>query len=110
MSKLQKVDFNEGALNFWIPSDLFEFDDKLSHILINYSDNKNSIFIVKDNDNKLKFFHVIIGKGRTDVEVDVSDLSSKDKHMITATWSLSSKETNIYVDGNVKTAKSKIKY
>ena len=110
MSKLQKVDLNEGTLNFWIPIDLFEFDDKLSHTLFDYSDTNGSIRVVKGNDNKLKFIHIITGKCRTNVEVDVSDLSSKDQHMITATWSLSSKETNIYVDGNVKTAKSEIKY
>lgn len=110
MSKLKDLDFNEGTINFWIPSNLFEFNDKLIHNLYNNSNNQGSIFIVKDSDNKLKFFHVIIGKGRTDVEVDVSDLSSKDKHMITATWSLSSKEINLYVDGNVKSAKSNIKY
>jgi len=51
-----------------------------------------------------------LGKGRTNVELDVSDLSSSETHHIAATWSVSKKETALYIDGGKKIAKSKIKY
>ncbi|MDI6591729.1 MAG: hypothetical protein QME61_02200 [Patescibacteria group bacterium] len=41
--------------------------------------------MIKDEDNKLKFFHVILGKDRTDVEVDVSNLALDKPHHIAVT-------------------------
>jgi len=53
---------------------------------------------------------VLLGKGRTDVEVDVSNLSSNEPHHIAATWSITKKEIALYIDGGKKIAKSDIKY
>jgi len=110
MSDIKNLNFEEGTLNFWIPADLFEYDDNIAHILVNYMDSNGSILIVKDDDNKLKLSHVIIGKGRTDTEVNVANLSSKDRHMITAVWSLKNKEIRLYVDGNKSQKGTKIEY
>lgn len=110
MSDIKNINFKKGTLNFWIPAGLFEYDDNIAHILVNYMDSMGSIFIVKDDDNKLKLSHVVIGKGRTDAEVDVSRLSSRDRHMVTATWSLDKKEIRLYVDGNKSQKGAKIEY
>lgn len=104
----KKHNFEEGSLNFWIPANTFNYNDNKIHILINYGDSSGSIFIIKDLDNKLKFSHVIANKGRTDVEIDVKDLSINDRHMVTATWSLNLKEINLYLDGNKKHNKTDI--
>ena len=109
MNDKQKIDLNKGSINFWIPNNLFEYDDNQAYKLVNYSNSKGSVFIVKDDDNRLKFFHVITNKGRTDVEVDVSDLSAKERHMVTATWSIANKEISLYIDGDKKSATSKIR-
>lgn len=106
----KNINLKEGTINFWIPENVFDFKDNKSHILVNQGNPNGSILIIKDNDNKLKFFHVILGKGRTDVEIDVKDLSEKNKYMITATWSVKLKEINLYVDGNKKHNKTPITY
>jgi len=64
---------------------------------------------VKDSDNKLKFFHVILGKGRTDVEADVSKLSNDQDHFIAVTWSVKDKQIVLYIDGE-PVAKAKTEY
>lgn len=35
---------------------------------VNLTNNTGSIFVLKDSDKKVKFFHVIMGKGRSDIE------------------------------------------
>ncbi|MBN1175340.1 hypothetical protein JXA48_01725 [Candidatus Woesearchaeota archaeon] len=105
-----KINFKEGSINFWIPENVFDFDDNQTHILVNQGNLEGSIFIVKDGDNKLKFFHVLLGKGRTDVVIDVQELLKSEKHMITATWSISKKEINLYIDGGKKHNTTKITY
>jgi hypothetical protein len=90
---------------------MFEYNDNREHVLLNISTNEGSIFIVKDSDNKIKFFHVLIGKGRTDVEINVSDLESQQKHMITATWdAVNDKKIKLYIDGSLKENNSQIVY
>jgi len=110
MSNGKNLNLEEGTINFWIPRKLFNYNDRKSHILLTKSNNQGSILILKDTDDKLKFFHVLIGKGRTDVEIDVSNLSGEDRHMVTATWSLASKQINLYVDGDKKTAKQELSF
>lgn len=100
---------NEGTIAFRVRKSKLQWNDGLIHVLFNLAKNDGSIFLVKDSDNKLKFFHVILGKGRTDVEFDVSTLSSEIDHHIVTTWSIKNKETHLYVDGK-SVAESKITY
>lgn len=104
-----KFNIEEGSVTFWIEANKIKYDDGKSTILLNESNKDGSIFIVKDGDNKLKFFHVYYGFGRTDVEIDASHLSSKEKHFIAVTWNVAKKEINLYVDNKVS-SKSEIKY
>ena len=103
-----QIDLREGTIEFGVNKNKIQWDDGLIQVLVNISNEQGSIFIVKDSDNKLKFFHVLLGKGRTDVEIDVSDLNSNKPHHIAATWSVTKKEIVLYVDGGDKTAKSSI--
>lgn len=105
-----QLNLEEGTIEFWVKAGKLRWDDGLIQVLVNVSNEQGNIFIVKDSDNKLKFFHVFLGKGRTDVELDVSDLSSDKAHYIAATWSVNNKQTTLYIDGGEKTAKSEIKY
>ena len=107
---LMQIDLREGTIEFWVRKNKIQWNDGLIQVLVNISNEQGSIFIVKDSDNKLKFFHVLLGKGRTDVEVDVSNLSSNEPHHIAATWSITKKEIALYIDGGKKIAKSDIKY
>ena len=107
---ISKLDLEEGTIEFWVRENKLQWNDGSIQVLVNLSNKQGSIFIVKDSDNKLKFFHVILGKGRTDVEVDVSELNNNEPHYIVATWSISKKEINLYVDGGKKKATSKINY
>jgi Concanavalin A-like lectin/glucanases superfamily len=100
---------NEGTISFWVRKGKLQWNDGLIHVLFNLTKNDGSISLVRDSDNKLKFSHVISGKGRTDVEFDVSKLSSEIDHHIVTTWSTKNKETHLYVDGK-SVAESKIIY
>ena len=106
----EELDLKEGTVEFWVRKGKLQWNDGLIQVLFNMSNEKGSIFMLKDSDNKLKFFHVLLGKGRTDVEVDVSDLSASEAHHIAATWSVNNKETVLYIDGGKKTAKSRVEY
>jgi hypothetical protein len=101
---------HEGFITFWIPKNLFNYNDNITHILVNSGNNYGSIFITKDSDNKLKFFHVLIGGGRTDVEIDVKDLDSNKDNMITCNWSIPKRRIKIYINGNEKHNSSIIKW
>jgi len=106
----EQLNLEEGTVEFWARAGRLQWNDGLIQVLINISNEQGSIFIVKDSDNKLKLFHVFLGKGRTDVEMDVSDLSSDKNHYIAATWSVNNKQIALYIDGGEKFAKSEIKY
>lgn len=78
---------------FWVREDKVQWNDNKPTVLFNISVNDTgSLFMIKDDDNKLKFFHLIIGKGKTDLETDVSNLSLNKAHHITATWSINKKK------------------
>lgn len=110
MAESSEWNVNEGTIEFRVKKGKLQWNDGLVHVLVNLSKTgQGSIFIVKDSDNKLKFFHVILGKGRTDVEADVSELSSSEDHHIAATWSVKNKETCLYIDGE-RVARSEIEY
>ena len=105
-----QIDLREGTIEFWVKKNKILWNDGLIQVLVNISNEQGSIFILKDSDNKLKFFHVLLGKGRTDVEIDVSELSSEEPHHIAATWSITKEEIALYIDGGKKNAKSNMKY
>jgi hypothetical protein len=106
----ERLNLEEGTIEFWARAGKIRWNDGLIQVLINISNEQGNIFIVKDSDNKLKFFHVLLGKGRTDVEIDVSDLGGDKDHHIAATWSINNKQIALYIDGGEKFAKSEIKY
>ena len=108
--KNTRIDIKEGTIEFWIRENKICWNDSKATVLFNIPvNNVGNLFMVKDDDNKLKFFHFIVGKGRTGVEVDVSGLSTDKPHYIAVTWSVTKKEICLYIDGELK-AKAEIKY
>jgi len=105
----QKMNLQEGTIEFWVKENKLIWNDGKANVLFKISKSDGSLFMVKDSDNKLKFFHVVLGKGRTDVETDVSELSINKPHYIAVTWSVKRKEIALYIDGELK-AKSGIQY
>ena len=104
-----KIDIEKGTISFWIKENQIKFDNNQLLSFININKPKGSIFILKDADNKIKFFYVYLEKGRTDIEWDCSHLVSNKKHMIATTWSQENKEINLYIDGQLVET-TKIKY
>lgn len=102
MDNINKTNIKEGTISFWTKPNQINFSDGKITTLLQIDPQEGSIFVLKDSDNKIKFFHVYLGKGRTDVELDVSKLDSAEKHMFTFTWSVKNKELNMYVDGKLK--------
>jgi hypothetical protein len=94
-----ELKIDAGTVNFWIKENQIQFNDSKVTSIFSVDSEGGSIFIIKDRDNKLKVFYVVIGKGRIDLESDVSYLSSQAKHMITCTWSLVGKKLGLYIDG-----------
>lgn len=87
-----------GTVNFWIPPKLFQYNDNLAHILFEFNNIEGSILILKDSDNFLKVFYVLLGYGRYNLEMDVSKVSHE-PHMVTFTWDYDKRELNLYFDG-----------
>lgn len=91
----------QGSISFWINEKAINFNDGKATIFFEINPEGGSIFCVKDDDNKLKIFFVVLGKGRVDIEHDVSALDIEKRHMIAFTWSLENKELKLYLDGQM---------
>ena len=105
----QELDISEGTISFWITAGKVQFSDGRRIRLVEYNAPDGSVSAIKDSDDKLKFSHIYLGKGRTDVDYDISSLDPNQNHMVSATWSIESKEIILYIDGK-QVAKAKIKY
>ena len=108
--EINKLNIEVGTVEFWVRENKVSWNDYRSNPLFELSKSGNSIFIVKDSDNKLKFFHVYLGKGRTDVEIDVSDLGDDRAHHVVATWDVNGKKICLYINGGEKRSCSDIVY
>lgn len=106
---MNNLNIKEGTVEFTVNANKVKFDNHQIVPLAQFSPQEGSIFIVKDADDKLKFFHVYLGKGRTDVVYDVTKLDSNTAHHFAFTWSVSAKEIKIYIDGK-EVARTNIKY
>lgn len=104
-----KFDIREGTVSFWTRPNQITFSDESVVPLVNLNSTEGSILILKDSDSRIKFFHVYLGKGRTDAEVAVNELDSSAKHMFVFTWSVEEGQIKIYVDGKPR-IESKIEY
>ena len=112
MNNTNKLNLNieKGSITFWTNACTIDWSGSSIVPFFEASFDGNSIFILKDSDANLKFFHVFFGKGRTDVELNVKNLEFNEKHHIAITWSLESKEIALYVDGGKLKAVQKINY
>jgi hypothetical protein len=103
-----QLTIDEGTVTFWIPEKSIKFNDGQSVILANINPLGGSILIVKDDDNKLKVMFVVLGRGRVDIEYDVSELDNQKKHMVAFTWGLKQHEIKLYLDGKLLGSKENI--
>lgn len=100
--KNNELNISEGTITFWIDPKKVNLWSNEIIPLVQLNPIGGSIFILKDNDNKIKFFHVLMSKGRTNADVDISSLSKEDKHMFGFTWSIKERKIKIYIDGELK--------
>jgi hypothetical protein len=98
----QKLNIFEGTISFLVKENKVDFANNEAVPLFQINPLGGSIFIVKDSDNRIKFFHVYLGKGRTDIEYDVSKLDTSKKHQFVFTWSVKNKELKLYIDGKLQ--------
>lgn len=102
MTEQDKVTIEEGTISFWIKENSIVFNDGKATPLANINPSGGSIFIVKDGDNKLKVMFVVLGKGRIDIEHDVANINSAQRHLIVFTWNcVDDKKINLYIDGEL---------
>lgn len=94
-----KLKIDEGTISFSIKENKIIFNDSKTTPIFAINPEGGSIFMIKDADNKLKVFYVVLGKGRVDLESDVSHLEQNKKHMIAYTWNLKEKKLKLYIDG-----------
>lgn len=106
MNSLDKLKIDQGTITFWTKENQINFNDGKITPLFTIAPTGGSIFVVKDADNKLKVFYVVLDKGRVDLEYDVSSLNPNDKHMIAFTWSLENRELVLYIDGQKVVSRS----
>lgn len=105
-----KLNIKEGTVEFWVRENRINWNDGKAYPLFELSEGGNSIFVVKDTDDKLKFFHICLGRGRTDVECETASLNNDKAHHIVATWDIKSKKICLYVDGGEFKNCKKIEY
>jgi len=106
-TKEKKIDIREGSITFWVKENTVQWNDNQITVLFNITVNTTgSLFMVKDNDNKLKFFHVFLNYGRTDVETVVSMLDPSKRYCIAGNRSVYKKKICFYIDGELKDKKS----
>jgi len=105
-----KLDLSVGSLEFWVRENKLDWSDGKATILFNIAKSNGSLFVIKDSDNKLKCYHVILGKGRTDIEIDILKLDKFDKnkaHQTVITWDINTdKKLSLYIDGKLAGAKN----
>lgn len=104
--KNKKLTIQEGSVAFWLKTKAVKFNDGKITRFFEVNPEGGSILCIKDDDNKLKVLFVVLGKGRVDVEHDVSSLDNEKRHMVAFTWSLAKGEINLYLDGKVVQTKS----
>lgn len=110
MDNQNTFSIEEGTITFWVKEEKIKWSDYKATPLFEKSEGGNSIFIIKDNDNKIKCFHVYFERGRTDLEYDVSNLPSNKPHFFVFTWSVKSKKLALYIDGEFKQESNIDKY
>lgn len=94
-----QLTIEQGTVSFWIKENAIDFNDGKVTQIFQLDPDGGSILCVKDDDNKLKVLFVILGKGRADIEYNVSSLEMGRRHMIAFTWSLENKELVLFLDG-----------
>jgi hypothetical protein len=101
MKKGDKLDFNTGTINFWVPEGRIDYMDNKFVQLFYYKDDEGTIKVVKDKDNGLKVYYLYDGN-KCFLNTSVEYLEDHDKHMVTITWSLSEKKVKLYIDAELK--------
>ena len=91
----------EGTISFWIKENKIRFTDNQNTPIFSSNPTGGSIFIMKDSDNKLQVSYFVTGKGRVDLEFDVSSINPLKKHLVAFTWSLEKKELKLFFDGKI---------
>ena len=99
---IDQATIQEGTLSFWTKEGQLLFNDSKSTPIYIIDPTGGSIFVVKDDDNKMKFVYVVNGKGRIDLAVDVSALSGSQRHFFVFTWDLENKKLCAYIDGKIE--------
>jgi len=97
-----KLDFNQGTINFWIPSGKLNYGNNKFIMLFNYEDENGIIQIQKDKDNGLKVYYKYNNNGKCSLNTDVNNLDENKRHMITVTWSLPDKKVKLYINAILK--------
>ena len=107
---LKHGDIREGRIEFGVGKGKVKWNDNRETVLFNITVNGGNLFMIKDKDNKLKFSHIFVGKGRTDVEVDAFNLPFDESHHIEVRWSLKEKKVTLCVDGDKLKVEKPINY
>jgi len=94
---MDKLDFNQGTINFWIPKGKLDYGNNKFIMLYNYTDENGLIQIQKDKDNRLKVFYNYKGNGKGGINKNIH-LDNNKRHMFTITWSLPDKKLMLYID------------
>ena len=108
MTDNQSPDIYVGSYCFWLKKGM-RYNDGQEAVLFNMRKDEGSIILKKDTKNCLDFTHILVGKGKANLEYDVSSLSSDSAHMFGFSWSVKNKEIKLYIDGEFA-AKKHMKY
>ncbi|MAG40055.1 hypothetical protein CMI41_03745 [Candidatus Pacearchaeota archaeon] len=96
---VKRINFNKGALSFFIPKGVMNYRDNKFVSLIDYSSEDGTLKIVKDKDNGLKVFYRYKNNGSCDLKANAEDLDDDKEHEVAVSWSMEDRLVKIYIDG-----------
>ncbi len=99
---MEKIDFKEGTVNFWIPEGEIDYGDNKYALIFNYENKDGLIKIQKDKDNGLKVYYFYNRHGKCFLDMNVDYLDKRKKHMITVTWNLPERKVQLYINAKLE--------
>lgn len=95
-----QLNIEEGTISFWIEKNPEFWSNNQRESLVSANDSGNGISIFKDDDNQLKFIHVLLKKGPNELVFNELDKLTKSKrHMFAFTWNVKVSLMQFYIDG-----------
>jgi len=95
---MEQINFNEGALRFYIPEGAIDYRDNKTASLVNLKSNSGHINVLKNKDNGIAVDYAS-ASGACILKTDAQDLDNHQAHQVKISWSVTQGLLKLDVDG-----------